>query len=175
MTVLGDGAAAVLLTKSGTGRYELVDQIVRSDGRYADLFRIDYRHAPENTWIEECADEVGYSFRLAVESRNRFTTLNAELLARNGVPAHRIDAHITQNLAVGAFAFWQEALGVPISGVCASNLARFGHLGSADVLLNIEEAARTQPSDGYSLVMNSSPVAAWSGWLLRRLPDGGVA
>lgn len=171
MTVLGDGAAAVLLTTSGTGRYELVDQIVRSDGRYADLFRIDYRNAPADTWVEECTDEAGYSFRLAVESRNRFTALNAELLARNGVPAHRIDVHITQNLAAGAFAFWQEALGVPISGVCASNLARFGHLGSADVLLNIEAAAPTVPPDGYSLVMNSSPVAAWSGWLLRRLPE----
>ncbi|MFZ2174796.1 MAG: 3-oxoacyl-ACP synthase [Rhodococcus sp. (in: high G+C Gram-positive bacteria)] len=171
MTVLGDGAAAVLMTGSGTGRYELVDQIVRSNGKYADLFRIDYRDIPEADWIEECTDEPTYTFRLAVESRKRFTEINAELLERNGVGQDKVGSFLMQNLSAGAFAFWQEALDVTIDPVCRRNLERFGHLGSVDVALNLERAAATQSAGDYCLAMNSSPVAAWSSALLRRLPD----
>lgn len=171
MTVLGDGAAAVLLTRSGPGRYELVDQQVRSDGKYADLFRIDYRDVPQAGWVEECTSEPTYSFRLAVESRNRFTAMNTELLSRNGLRQDELGAVLMQNLALGAYAFWEEALDVRIDPACARNLAGFGHLGPIDVLLNAEDAAASQPAGAYCLVMNSSPVAAWSGWLLRRLPD----
>ncbi|MEU5978859.1 3-oxoacyl-ACP synthase [Streptomyces sp. NPDC047315] len=177
MTLLGDGAAAVLLTVDGEGTHELVDQIVRSDGSYADLFRIDYRDLPSRDWVEECADEPTYSFRLAVESRKRFAALNAELLARNGLAASRVGTHLTQNLAAGAFAFWQEALDVEIDPVCRRNLAAYGHLGSVDVLINLTDAAATQAPGEHALVMNSSPVAAWSTWLLRRLGEreGGVS
>lgn len=171
MTLLGDGAAAVLLTTSGTGRYELVDQIVRSDGKYSDLFRIDYRDVREADWTEECTDEPTYSFRLAVESRKRFTDINAALLGRNGVEHDRVGTFLMQNLSAGAFAFWQEALDVPIDPVCRANLARFGHLGSVDVALNLEAAAASQRPGDYAVLMNSSPVAAWSSALLRRLPD----
>ncbi|MFD9903337.1 3-oxoacyl-ACP synthase [Streptomyces sp. NPDC059063] len=171
MTLLGDGAGAVLLTTSGTGTHELVDQTVRSDGKYADLFFIDYRHIPEPDWAEECADEPTYSFRLAVESRKRFAALNAELLARNGLGQERIGTHLTQNLAAGAFAFWEEALDTEIHPVCRRNLAAYGHLGSVDVLINMTDAAATQAPGEHCLVMNSSPVAAWSTWLLRRLGE----
>ncbi|WP_072691312.1 3-oxoacyl-ACP synthase [Rhodococcus marinonascens] len=171
MTLLGDGAAAVLLTRSGTGLYEIVDQTVRSDGRYSDLFRIDYRDVRAADWVEECADEPTYSFRLAVESRKRFTEINAELLARNGLEQGALSAFLMQNLSVGAFAFWGEALDVTIDPVCRGNLARFGHLGSVDIALNLERAAGAQAPGDHVLVMNSSPVAAWSSALLRRLPD----
>ena len=85
MTVLGDGGAAVLLTPAdgpGTGRFTLVDQLLRSDGQYADLFRIDYRDVPSPQWVETCADESRYSFRLAMTSRSQFAALNRELLTR---------------------------------------------------------------------------------------------
>ncbi|PBC57101.1 3-oxoacyl-ACP synthase [Rhodococcus sp. ACPA1] len=171
MTLLGDGAAAVLLTTSGTGRYELVDQMIRSDGKYADLFHIDYRDVREADWVEECADEPTYSFRLAVESRKRFTEINADLLARNGLQQDAIGVFLMQNLSLGAFTFWQEALDVTIDPVCRDNLARFGHLGSVDVAANLEHAASAQAPGDYCVIMNSSPVAAWSSALLRRLPD----
>ena len=171
MTLLGDGAAAVLLTTSGTGRYELVDQMIRSDGKYADLFHIDYRDVREAEWVEECADEPTYSFRLAVESRKRFTEINAELLARNGLQQDGIGVFLMQNLSLGAFAFWQEALDVAIDPVCRDNLARYGHLGSVDVVANLDRVASAQVPGDYCVIMNSSPVAAWSSALLRRLPD----
>ncbi|MFC9893940.1 3-oxoacyl-ACP synthase [Nocardia sp. NPDC127579] len=171
MTVLGDGAAAVLLSTAETGRYQLVDHMVRSDGKYADLFRIDYRDVPQRDWREECADEATYSFRLAVESRKRLATMNAELLERNGLGQSDVGPMLMQNLSVGAFSFWEEALETTIDRVCHANLAEFGHLGSMDVLVNLEAAARHRAPGDHVLLLNSSPVAAWSSTLLRRLPD----
>jgi 3-oxoacyl-[acyl-carrier-protein] synthase-3 len=169
MTILGDGAAAVLVTTDATdSRYELIDIAVRSDGRYADLFRIDYRDVPSDHWVEDCTDESAYSFRLAVDSSKRFAALNAELLARNGMLADDIAAVLMQNLSAGAFAFWSESLGRRIHPCCADNLARYGHLGSVDVLINMEDAASTLPPHTPALLLNSSPVAAWSTAVLRR-------
>ncbi|MBF6175775.1 3-oxoacyl-ACP synthase [Nocardia blacklockiae] len=171
MTILGDGAAAVLLTTDGAGRYELVDHIVRSNGQYADLFRIDYRDVPTAEWVEECADETAYSFRLAVESRTRFTDLRNEILDRNNLGHSDIAAYLMQNLGAGAVEFWQQALGVPIDPACRRNLARYGHLGPVDVLVNAEDAAAARTPGDYTMVLNSGPVAAWSIALLRRLPE----
>ncbi|MEU1982487.1 3-oxoacyl-ACP synthase [Nocardia sp. NPDC019395] len=174
MTVLGDGAAAVVLTgDTAAGRYELVDIAVRSDGQYSDLFRIDYRDVPSERWVEECADESTYSFRLAVDSSKRFAALNAELLARNGLLPEDVSAILMQNLSAGAFAFWSEALGRPIHPSCGDNLVRYGHLGPVDVLINLDDAAETLTPGATALLLNSSPVAAWSTAVLRRTDVAG--
>ncbi|MFC9997514.1 3-oxoacyl-ACP synthase [Nocardia sp. NPDC127526] len=169
MTVLGDGAAAVLVTTSGPGRWEFVDQIVRSDGKYADLFRIDYRDIPSGEWVEECADESTYSFRLAVESKKRFDDIVPELLERNGIHKDAVGPILMQNLSAGAFAFWEEALDRPVDKACRGNLAAYGHLGSMDILVNLEAAAGGRAAGEYALLLNSSPVAAWSAGLMRRV------
>ncbi|WP_067547975.1 3-oxoacyl-ACP synthase [Nocardia crassostreae] len=169
MTVLGDGAAAVLVTASGPGRWEFVDEIVRSDGKYADLFRIDYRDIPSEEWVEECADESTYSFRVAVESKKRFDAIIPELLERNGIEAATVGPVLMQNLSAGAFAFWEEALDRPVDKACRSNLAAYGHLGSMDMLVNLEAAAHARAAGEYALLLNSSPVAAWSAGLMRRV------
>ncbi|WP_194815757.1 3-oxoacyl-ACP synthase [Nocardia sp. XZ_19_385] len=177
MTLLGDGAGAVLLSTAKTGRYQLVDHMVRSDGKYADLFRIDYRDLPQRDWREVCADEATYSFRLAVESRKRLAAMNEEVLGRNGLRLQDLGPVLMQNLSTGAFSFWEEALDTRIDKACHHNLAAYGHLGSLDVLVNLEAAAPARAPGDYTLLLNSSPVAAWSSTLLRRLPDreyGGI-
>jgi 3-oxoacyl-[acyl-carrier-protein] synthase III len=167
MTVLGDAGAAVLVTRDA-GQWRWVDHAVRSDGRYADLFRIDYRDVPTDRWREVCADEPTYSFRLAMDSRSRLRDLNREVLEPHGVALDGLDAVLMQNLSRGAFAFWQGALHVKIADACAANLARYGHLGPVDVLANLATVAPTLGAGARVLVMNSSPVAAWSSMLLER-------
>lgn len=173
VTVLGDGASAVLLTARDRDvvehdGYELVDQVMRSDGRYADLFRIDYRDTPSAEWTEACTDEPLYTFRLAVQSRTELLALNQHLLERNGLRKRDIAAFLMQNLAAGSFAFWEEALDLGLHPSCGRNLAAYGHLGPVDVLVNLQDAGASVPHGAYVVVMNSSPVAAWSSWLLRR-------
>lgn len=170
MTVLGDAGGAVLVTRE-PGRWRWVDHALRTDGRYADLFRIDYRDVPTGQWREVCSDEATYSFRLAMASRSQLRDLNRAVLEPHGLTADRLDAVLMQNLSRGAFAFWQEALGVKIADGCAANLARYGHLGPVDVLANLEAVAPSVPAGGRVLVMNSSPVAAWSSTLLVRGTD----
>ncbi|MFF9521091.1 hypothetical protein ACF1DV_03785 [Streptomyces achromogenes] len=169
----GDGAGPAPRPAAGgrSARYRLLGQELRSDGRYADLFRIRYRELPPERWAEECADENAYSFQLAIESRNRLRDLNAELLRRCATAQDELAAVVMQNLSVGAFAFWQDALGLKIADVCRDNLAGHGHLGPADVLMNLERLAPSVPAGGKVLVMNSSPVAAWCTALVERLPD----
>ncbi|MGH3852150.1 MAG: 3-oxoacyl-ACP synthase [Pseudonocardiaceae bacterium] len=171
MTVLGDGGLAVLLTRDGPGRFRMLDHVLESDGRYADLFRIRYRDCIAEDWMEECSDLNVYSFHLAMDSRNRFQRLNKRLLDRSGSAGEEPHSHVMQNLSVGAFAFWEEALGTRFLPSCAENLRGYGHVGPVDVLLNLDVAATRIAPGERVLALNSSPVAAWSSALFERLPD----
>ena len=169
MTVLGDGGLAALVTPGGSGRFRLIDQVLACNGEYADLFRIRYRDGTADHWREECTDPHTYSFRLAMESRKRLTAMNATLLARNGMRADEV-TYLMQNLSLGAFTFWQEALDITLLPAGAANLREYGHLGSADVLNNLDVAGASLAPGDRVLVMNSSPVAAWSSALFECLP-----
>ncbi len=154
VTVNGDGAIAFLLTR--WSRPAILDLALETDGAYWDLFGVDYRDRPQPDWVEECSSLRTYSFKLAVESRNRFR----ELVAQAGDVQH----HVMQNLSLAAFSFYEEALGVEIARACKANVRRYGHLGSMDVILNLATGAQTgefSPGDRV-LVLNNSPVAAWS-------------
>jgi len=171
MTVLGDGGMAVLLNRANTGRFRLVDQVLESNGEYADLYRIPYRETSQDQWAEQCEQPDVYSFRLAMESRNRFRQLNERLLRRNGMDLSDVQTCVMQNLSRGAFEFWRDALGVRFASACRENLRRFGHLGSMDVLLNLDATADALSPGDRVLAMNSSPVAAWSSALFERLAE----
>ena len=162
VTVSGDGGQAVLVSRHGPLR--LLDMVQRTNGGYWDLFSVDYRDRPSADWREECADVHRYSFNLAVETRNHLRELHRTLLDRNGMRARDAGCHLSQNLSLGSFRFTEETLGVELAGVCAANLRRFGHLGPADVLLNLMSAVESgELEEGRrAVLLNASPVAAWS-------------
>jgi 3-oxoacyl-[acyl-carrier-protein] synthase III len=167
VTINGEGAIAFVLARDG--RPEMIDISLETDGSYWDLFRVAYRDVPYSQWYEHCASPKDYSFKLAIESRNRFTRMNEAILARNGQRMDDVDHFVMQNLSLGAFQFYEEFFGITIAKACKTNLQRYGHLGSMDVILNIHTAMETgefSPGD-LVLVMNNSPVAAWSTMLVR--------
>jgi 3-oxoacyl-[acyl-carrier-protein] synthase-3 len=166
VTVNGDGGLAALVT--ARGRFRLVDIAVETDGRYHDLFRVDYRDRPAAEWAEVCADRTRYSFQLAVESRNRLARLNDRVLTRHGLRMSDVDHVVMQNVSVGAYRFYEDALDVSIAKVCRENLTGLGHLGPIDVLANLASGVASgefRPGD-LVLVMNNSPAAAWSSMLV---------
>lgn len=167
VTINGEGAVAVVLQRRG--RPEMIDISLETDGSYWDLFRVAYRDVPYSQWYEQCTSPKDYSFKLAIESRNRFSRMNDEILARNGQRMGDVDHFVMQNLSLGAFQFYEEFFGITIAKACKTNLQRYGHLGSMDVILNIHTAVETgEFSEGdLVLVMNNSPVAAWSSMLVR--------
>ena len=167
VTVNGDGGVAVLLTRAATPR--ILDLAIETDGEYWDLYRVDFKDKPHRDWVEECKSLKTYSFKLAIESRNRFAALNETVLARAGKSIGDVDHFLMQNLSAGAFRFYEEFLEIEFAKACKTNLARYGHLGSMDVPLNLQTGIDTgeiAPGD-LVLVMNNSPVAAWSTMLVQ--------
>lgn len=172
VTVHGDSGAAVVVSRDGPVR--ILDILLETSGKYWDLFRVDYRDRPCAHWREECTDPAKYSFELAVETRHRLCELYRRLLDRNGLRPADIARHLSQNLSVGAFRFYEESLGVPIADACFDNLRRYGHLGVNDAILNLYTAPGPgtatgpgqAPEAGRAVVFNVSPAAAWSAMLV---------
>jgi 3-oxoacyl-[acyl-carrier-protein] synthase III len=158
--ILGDGGVAGLISRSGAAKVTAI--ATETNGAYSDLFRIDYRSAPPDEWREELSDMRRYSMELAIESRNRFAVLNDAVLARARRTRDDVDRWAMQNISLGAFAFYANAFDIDFAEPCFEHLARFGHLGAGDVLLNL----RASLGGGPVLVMNNSPVAAWSSMLV---------
>ncbi|GGV25364.1 3-oxoacyl-ACP synthase [Streptomyces longisporoflavus] len=162
VTVSGDGGAAALVSRSGPIR--ILDIVQETNGAYWDLFHVDYRDRPTDRWREECGDLTAYSFKLAVETRNRLRAMYRRLLERNGLTAADIDCHLSHNLSAGGFRFTEETLDIKISTTCFDNLRQYGHLGPNDVLLNLHtELERGGLQDGQrAVLLSASPAAAWS-------------
>ncbi|HEX2296770.1 MAG TPA: 3-oxoacyl-[acyl-carrier-protein] synthase III C-terminal domain-containing protein [Actinomycetota bacterium] len=166
VTVNGDGGVAVVVTRGAAPR--ILDVAVETNGEYWDLYRVDFKDKPHREWAEECKSLKTYSFKLAIESRNRFAALNEAVLGRAGKTMADVDHFVMQNLSAGAFRFYEEFFGIEFAKACKTNLARYGHLGSMDVPLNLHtgiEDGEMSPGD-LVLVMNNSPVAAWSTMLV---------
>ncbi len=166
VTVNGDCGQALVVSRQGPIR--ILDILVETSGKYWDLFRIDYRDRASAQWREECTNIPRYSFELAVETCNRLRELHRQILDRNGLQLDEISHHLSQNLSVGAFRFYEEALGVKIADVCFDNLRRYGHLGPNDVLLNLYTAISSEqlPDFSRAIVLNVSPAASWSAMLV---------
>lgn len=166
VTISGDGGGAIVVARDGPIR--VIDLDLETNGAYWDLYRVDYRDRPAAHWAEACSDIPTYSFRLALESRNRFAAMNERLLARNGLTARDVAHVVMQNLSEGAFRFYEEAFGLRIAAACRENLRRHGHLGPLDVILNLRTGIDSGEFTARDrvLVMNASPVAAWSSMLV---------
>lgn len=179
VTVNGDGGQALLLSPgdSGPAPVRLLDIAQETNGEHWDLFHVEYRDRPADQWREVCRDLSTYSFRLAMEGRGRLSGLLESLLERNGLKPDGIRGYVSQNLSAAGFTFTEESLGIEIMSVCRENLRRYGHLGPNDVFLNLYTAIeRGELSEGdHAVLINVSPVAAWSVLLAEIGPQEGHA
>lgn len=162
VTVNGDGGQALLLSREGPVR--LLGMVQETNGDHWDLFHVKYRDRPTGQWREECRDLSTYSFRLAMETRNRISGLISGLLDSHGLKPGDVRGHVSQNLSMAGFTFSEESLGIELSAVCRDNLRRYGHLGPNDVFLNLYTAIERKElvAGDHAVLINVSPVAAWS-------------
>jgi 3-oxoacyl-[acyl-carrier-protein] synthase-3 len=170
VTVNGDSGGALVLSRNGP--IGVRDILLETNGAYANLFQVAYRDSGFEHWREECTDLPGYSFRLAVETRNRLRALNTRILDRNGLSQTDVSCYLTQNLSLGALHTYEDALGVKIAKPCFDNLAHHGHLGPNDVFFNLSSAldqGHLAPGDR-AVLLNVSPAAAWSALLVETGP-----
>lgn len=175
VTVNGDGGQALLLSRSGRVRVRDIAQL--TNGRYWDLFHVDYRDRPTAQWREQCTEPRTYSFRLAMETRNRLSAMLGDLLRRNGIGRGDVAGFVSQNLSAGSFAFLEDSLDIELLPACRENLRQYGHLGPNDVFLNLRTALDRKelaPGD-LAVLINVSPVAAWSLLLVETGPQEDTA
>ncbi|MBD0708860.1 3-oxoacyl-ACP synthase [Streptomyces sp. CBMA291] len=165
VTVTGDGAFAMTLERGG--RPVLRAHRGETDGTFHDLFQVDYKQSPWYEWREECSSPDRYRFELALHSGQRLGRLVDEVLGDAGAARGEVGAVLMQNVTASAFEFYETLLGLPVHGVCRDNLARYGHLGAMDVVLNLRDllAKGEIAPGGLVLVLNNSPVAAWAATL----------
>ncbi|WP_277993826.1 3-oxoacyl-ACP synthase [Streptomyces sp. NP-1717] len=176
VTVNGDSGLALLLRRPhDAAPLRILDIAQHTNGRYWNLFGLEYRDRPTAQWREECTDLPGYSFRLAMESRQRLAALVADLLARNGLTRTDIAGYVSQNLSAGGMAFTEEILDITLLPSCRDNLRGLGHQGPNDTFLNLRTAlARKELAEGdLAVLINVSPVAAWSVLLVETGPQNG--
>ncbi|MCE3294291.1 MAG: hypothetical protein K0R65_5 [Crocinitomicaceae bacterium] len=167
VTMTGDGGVACVIGR--TDRNVIEDVKIESNGKYWDLFKIDFRNELAEQYKEECTDLRKYGFELALESRNRFDGQINSILTENGLQKEEINAYVMQNISARAFQYYEDAFGIKISPFCKMNLGQYGHLGSADILLNYQlglQAKMIKPGSRV-LILNNSPVAAWSTILIK--------
>lgn len=168
VTVQGDGGFACVVSKGGGG-CRLLDYAAESNGAFWDLFKIDYEGKLRSELREECRSLRAYGFQLAVESQSRFDKLNRALLARHGLAYPGIQHVLLQNISTRAYLVYADLVEGEISPVCGQNLTRHGHLGCADVFLNLQLGLESGVIRGGDrvLVMNNSPAAVWTTVLLQ--------
>ncbi|MFE7558220.1 3-oxoacyl-[acyl-carrier-protein] synthase III C-terminal domain-containing protein [Kitasatospora sp. NPDC057500] len=162
VTVVGDGAFAMTMVRGG--RPVLRAHRQQADGAFHDLFRVEYKETPWYEWREVCQDPSRYRFQLATVSAGRLGEMVDQVLADAGVGRDRVRTTLMQNVTAAAYDFYTSLLGLPIHPVCGRHLAEYGHLGAADVVLNLNallESGELERGD-LVVVLNNSPVAAWA-------------
>jgi 3-oxoacyl-[acyl-carrier-protein] synthase-3 len=166
VTITGDGGLALVLARTDENRIRDIRFDV--NGSYWDLFKMEYRDRTQREYREECTDIRKYSFELALESRMRFLDLNNSLLESHSLGKEDIGHYLLQNVSSRAYEYYETAFEVSISPACLYNLSQYGHLGPNDVMLNYHAGIRSGLFEKGSkvLIMNNSPVAAWSSILV---------
>lgn len=166
VTIMGDGGVAALISK--TADHKITDIHIQTNGRYWDLFKLEYKDKSADQYKETCSDLRKYGFELAIESKNRFKDINDAILKSNHLSKENIRHFLLQNISSRAYEYYQSAFDIQISPICAINLAQYGHLGAGDIFLNYQtgiESGIFQQGEKV-LIMNNSPVAAWSSILI---------
>ncbi|MET9556761.1 3-oxoacyl-[acyl-carrier-protein] synthase III C-terminal domain-containing protein [Streptomyces sp. NPDC006645] len=158
--VVGDGAFAMTLVRSG--RPALVAHRMRADGRFHELAGTH----PRTPGQESSHESAGGPrvFELAMSGRTHTAALVEEVLAEAGLTKGDVSATLMPNTTTGAYRFYEQALDLPIHPVCGENLARWGHLGPMDVVLNLDRllATGTLTTGDHVLVLGNARVAAWA-------------
>lgn len=164
VTVIGDAGMGLIVGR--TERNRIIDVKLITDGKFWDLYKIDYKHMLVDEY-REALTSPRYKFELSIASRNNFNRLNSEICKENGI--EQVNAYIMQNLSISAFAFNEDAFKLKFAKSCYDNCKAYGHLGSIDILLNYKAALTSgEVKEGdIVLIMNNSPVACWSTLLIQ--------
>ncbi|MFD4701986.1 3-oxoacyl-[acyl-carrier-protein] synthase III C-terminal domain-containing protein [Streptomyces niveus] len=158
--IVGDGAFAMTLVRGG--RPVLLAHRMRADGRFHDLAGTHARIPGRESSHESAGGQR--AFELAMSGRTHTAALVDEVLAEAGLTKDDVSATLMPNTTTGAYRFYEQALDLPIHPICGEHLARWGHLGPMDVVLNLDRLLATGAltTGDHVLVLGNARVAAWA-------------
>lgn len=166
VTINGDGGLAMVVSDCDVN--QIVDIEIKSNGKYWDLFQVDYFDRSFDDYHEVCTNQRNYGFELPIVTKMNIAEINDIVLQRNNITLEDVDHFILQNLSQRAFDYTETSLNIKLTKSCNENLKRYGHLGPLDVIFNLKtgiESGDIKPGEKV-LIMNNSPVAAWSSILV---------
>lgn len=164
VTVCGDAGMGVIVSRQVSR--QIIDIRFKTDGRFWDLWTVDFRHTNEGEFREKLSSNRR-QFEMAIATGVAFRALIAEICEANCID--KISGYISQNLSLTSHEMQERTLGLALARSCNSNCSQFGHLGDIDILLNLETSIRQGEfkSGNHVVLMNASPTACWSVVLIR--------
>lgn len=167
VTINGDGGIALLIGRTASNQIKDIE--IKMSGKYWDLFQVDYLDKPFETYEEACTSQRNYGFELPIVTKMKIDEVNTSLLNRNSLELNDIDHYVLQNLSQRAYDYTESSLNIRLLSSCGENLKKYGHLGPLDVILNYQTGidSGTIKKGDKVLIMNNSPVAAWSTILMQ--------
>ena len=144
--IFGDGAGAVLLSRSEEKDRGVLDSILYSDGNYAEeLILKDPGSSRPLRKLEDLALQAAEArpfmngnqvFRHAVQ---RFPEVTLEILNKNGYSKEDLDLLIPHQANLRITRYIQEQLGLPDEKI-VSNIERYGNTTAASIPIALSEA-----------------------------------
>ena len=146
--IFGDGAGAVLLSRTDHPDQGILDSILYSDGSFAEeLILKDPGSSRPLRKIEDLAVHAAETrpfmngnqvFRHAVQ---RFPEVTLEILRKNGWEKEDLDLLIPHQANLRITRYIQEQLGLPDEKI-VSNIQRYGNTTAASIPIALDEACR---------------------------------
>ncbi|MFT7032009.1 MAG: 3-oxoacyl-[acyl-carrier-protein] synthase-3 [Cyclobacteriaceae bacterium] len=167
VTINGDGGIAILVGRTNDNC--IVDLEIKMNGKFWDLFQVDYFDKSFEDYVESCTNHRSYGFELPIITKMNLVDINVAVLKRNNLTFEDVDHFFLQNLSKRAYNYTESSLDIKLSDSCEENLRQYGHLGPLDVILNYKTAIESGKikKGEKALIMNNSPVAAWSSILIQ--------
>lgn len=135
VSVMGDGASAVLLQRGASGRMVLGTELL-SDGANHDVYYIPggcLANPEDPALYRMVLDQARYE---AAPKNATMLRLAENLLDRAGLRLTDIKYVVYPNISAEDQSAFREAFGLRAEQICTSNLATHGHLQGNDLVLN---------------------------------------
>lgn len=157
MALLGEAAAAVLVSKGGSG-----DEVLSSQFHMYGKFYEGIKAAPE------LVRELNKKYTGALSDVIR------EAIHRAGIDIADVALILPHNVSRLSWMGVSRALGIPMSKIFLDNVPRLGHVFCADPFINLDAARRAGLLNvGDAVVLACMGIGATFGALVARIGEGG--
>jgi len=167
VTIVGHGGFSLILSADANA---VVDVEFQTNGKYWDIFQIDYKDRIYSQYREVCTNIERFNLELVMENLIRYRNLIKIILSRNNISMYDIKHVLMQNISVAAYGYIREYLKLPVAEFLKENLKHYGHLGEMDVFFNYFTGINNNMinKQDWVLILNNSPAACWGVVLIRQ-------